>query len=415
MGSMNLPIFQPKSAATIEGTGLPWGLIFELILKRIFLEGSTSLQRLAEKTMLEFEVVSSVFRRLQKEQLCEVKGLIGRDYELMLSAQGLRMAEEAYRKNQYCGPAPVPLTEYHRAVREQALHPRVTQESLAEHLSDLVVSEELVRALGTAIMTGGSIFLYGSTGNGKTSISERLPRIFDDSVYVPFAVEVSGHILSVYDAVVHQSIPEQPQDVDRRWVLCQRPFVNVGGELRADMLEPRVDDVTRICLAPLPMLANNGILVIDDFGRQRIEPRELLNRWIVPLDRKIDSFSLWSGVRFTVPFELMVVFATNLELDQLAEEAFMRRIKNKIKIDCVAPQVFVRIFRQECKRHGVECTAEMEEYACRRCAESSAHGLRACFPRDLLDIVCGAAAFEQRSPRLERTDLEDALKLYFAR
>ncbi len=412
---MKLPNFQPKAPATIEETGLPWSLVFELVLKHVFLEGTTSLQRLAEKTMLGFEVVSSVFRSLQKDQLCEVKGLVGRNYELMLTTQGMRMAEDAYRKNQYCGPAPIPLTEYQRAVREQALNPSVTQESLAKHLSDLVVSEEVVRALGTAIMSGGAIFLYGSTGNGKTSISERLSRIFDDGVYIPFAVEVSGHILNVYDAVVHQAIPEQPQEVDRRWVLCQRPVVIVGGELRADMLEPRLDEVTRICLAPLSMLSNNGILVIDDFGRQRIEPRELLNRWIVPLDRKIDSFSLWSGVRFTVPFEIMVVFATNLELNQLAEEAFMRRIKNKIKIDTVAPEVFVRIFRQQCKQHGVDCSKEMEEYACRRCAESSPKGLRACFPRDLLDIVCGAAAFDQRAARLERTDLDDAMKLYFAR
>lgn len=407
--------FQPKAASRIEDTGLPWNLVFELILKRILLDGTTSLQRLAQDTMLDFEVVSYVFRRLQKDQLCEVKGLVGRDYELTLSTQGVRLAEEAFRKSQYCGPAPIPLADYSRAVREQALEPRVTQESLARHLSDLVVNDDVIRALGTAVMTGGAIFLYGSTGNGKTSISERLPRIFDDRVYVPFAVEVSGHILSVYDAVVHQAAADQPEDRDRRWVLCDRPFLNVGGELRAEMLEPKVDDVTRVCQAPLPMLANNGILVIDDFGRQRIAPRELLNRWIVPLDRKIDSFSLWSGIRFTVPFEVMVVFATNLELGQLAEEAFMRRIKNKIKIDAVSPETFVRILRQQCKQRSIQYNEQMEQYACRRCLEFSPQGLRACLPRDLLDIVCGAAAFEQRAARLEQTDLDEALKLYFAR
>ncbi len=412
---MKLPTFQPAAASTIKETGLPPGLVFELILKRIYIEGETSLQRLAEATKLEFEIVSSVFQRLRKEQLCEAKGLVGRDYELALSAQGLRMAEDAYRKNQYCGPAPVSLAEYCRAVQEQALHPHVTQESLAENLSDLVVSDEMVRALGTAIMTGGALFLYGPTGNGKSSISERLSRIFDDCVYVPFAVEVSGQILSVYDAVVHKAVADQPQDLDRRWVLCQRPLLTVGGELRAEMLEPRVDEVTRICLAPLSMLANNGILVIDDFGRQHIQPRELLNRWIVPLDRRIDSFSLWSGVRFTVPFEVMVVFATNLELDNLAEEAFIRRIKNKIKIDNLSPEMFGQIFRHECKQRGIDSSSEIEEYACRRCMECSPTGLRACYPRDLLDIVSGAAAFERREARLEKPDLENALRLYFTR
>jgi len=411
---MKLPSFQPRAAGTIEETGLPRGLIFELILKRIFLEGTTSIQRLADSTRLEFEVVSSVFQRFRKEQLCEAKGLVGRDYELSLTVQGVRMAEDAYRKNQYSGPAPVSLEEYCRAVREQALHPRVTHESLSENLSDLVVSEELVRALGTAIMTGGALFLYGPTGNGKSSISERLSRIFDDYVYVPCAVEVSGQILSVYDAVVHKPVPEQPPDMDRRWVLCHRPLLTIGGELRAEMLEPRVDEVTRICLAPLSMMANNGILVIDDFGRQHIQPRELLNRWIVPLDRRIDSFSLWSGIRFTVPFEVMVVFATNLELNQLAEEAFIRRIKNKIRIDNVTQQMFVQIFRHECSHRGIEYSEEMGEYATRRCAEFSPQGLRACFPRDLLEIISGAAAFEQRAARLERADLDDALNLYFA-
>jgi predicted ATPase with chaperone activity len=412
---MKLPSFQPRAAGTIEQTGLPRGLIFELILKRIFLEGTTSIQRLAESTRLEFEVVSTVFQRFRKEQLCEAKGLVGRDYELTLTAQGARMAEDTYRKNQYSGPAPVSLAEYCSAVREQALQPHVTYESLSDNLSDLIVSEELIRALGTAIMTGGALFLYGPTGNGKSSISERLSRIFDDCVYVPYAVEVSGQILSVYDAVVHKAIPEQPPDMDRRWVLCRRPLLSIGGELRAEMLEPRVDEVTRMCLAPLSMLANNGILVIDDFGRQHIQPRELLNRWIVPLDRRIDSFSLWSGIRFTVPFEVMVVFATNLELNQLAEEAFVRRIKNKIRIDNVTPQMFVQIFRHECKRRGIECSEEMGEYTGSRCAEFSPQGLRACFPRDLLDIISGAAAFEQRAARLEHADLDDALKLYFAK
>lgn len=406
--------FQPQPATTVDETGLPRGLVFELILKRAFLEGTTTLRRLVTETKLGFGVVNTVFRNLQKEQLCEIKGMVGDDYELTLTTQGLRMAEEAYRKNQYCGPAPVPLAEYRRAVCAQAFRPRVTQESLAERLSDLVVSPELVRSLGSAIMSGGAIFLYGPTGNGKTSIAERLHRVFEDLVYIPYAVEVSGHILSVYDAVVHHAVADPPPDGDYRWALCRRPFLSVGGELRAEMLEPRLDEVTRICLAPLPMLANNGILVIDDFGRQQMKPRDLLNRWIVPLDRRVDYFSLWSGVRFSVPFELMVVFATNVEISQLAEEAFMRRIKNKIRVDAITQEMFGRILERVCQERGIECSAEMEDYLWRRCVEEAAQGVRACFPQDLLDIVCGVAGFEQRRATLKRSDLDYAMKIYFA-
>ncbi len=325
---MRLSTFDPQPAATVEETGLPRGLVTELILKRAFLEGTTSLLRLRAETKLEFEVVSTVFRSLQKEQFCEMKGLVGLDYEFTLTTQGRQLAEEAYRKNQYCGPAPVPLADYCRAVSEQVFRPRVNRRLMADHLSDLVVSDDMVRSLGAAIMSGSSIFLYGPTGNGKTSIAERLHRVFEDLVYIPYAVEVSGHILSVYDPVIHHAA-DQPEHRDHRWVLCHRPFVKVGGELRAEILEPSIDDVTRICLAPLQMLANNGILVIDDFGRQQMKPRDLLNRWIVPLDRRIDYFSLWSGVRFAVPFEVLVIFATNLEIKQLAEEAFMRRIRTR--------------------------------------------------------------------------------------
>ena len=406
--------FHPKPAFAIEETQLPRGLLNDLVLKRTFLEGTTTLHRLMKETKLEFDVVHTIFRSLQKEQLCEVKSLVGHDYEFSLTSQGLRMAEEAYRKNQYCGPAPVPIAEYCRAVTEQAFRPSLTLESLSQHLSDLVVGEDVVRALGTALMSGGSIFLYGPTGNGKTSIAERLHRIFEDRVYIPYAVEVSGHILTVYDEIVHESFEEPPGEVDRRWALCRRPFLKVGGELTAEMLEPRIDDVTRICLAPLQMLANNGVLVIDDFGRQHIKPRELLNRWIVPLDRRVDYFSLWSGVRFAVPFEIIVVFATNLDLKKLAEEAFLRRIKNKIKIDAITPEIFACILRQRCRERGIAYDPGVAEYMRERCAEQSPGGLRACYPGDLLDILCGVANFEQRPAQLREPDVDEAVKLYFA-
>ncbi|MBI3696920.1 MAG: AAA family ATPase, partial [Acidobacteria bacterium] len=407
---MNIPGFFPRPALNTEATGLPRGLIFELVLKRAFLEGITTVQRLVNEIKLDYGIVQEVYHELRQEELCDPRG----NYEFALTAKGRRRAEEAYRKNQYAGPAPVPLAAYCHAVCEQAFQPRVTRDSLAEILFDLVVTEEIIRDLGSAIMTGGTIFLYGPSGNGKTSIAERLHRIFDDLVYIPHAVEVSSQILTVYDPNVHRSV-EQPHDIDRRWVLCQRPFLAVGGEMQASMLEARMDELTRISVAPLQMKANNGILMIDDFGRQQMQPRELLNRWIQPLDRRIDYLSLWSGVKFEIPFDVLVVFATNLEPAHLAEDAFMRRIKNKIKIGAVSAETLVRIWERLCKEKGIEFSQEVAEYACRRCAEHNPEGLRACFPRDLLDIVCGVAAFEQRSPVLTRDEVDRAAQLYFTR
>ena len=285
--------------------------------------------------------------------IIEIKGVVGHNYEFTLSRKGLQIAEEAYRKSRYSGPAPVSLGAYRGAVQAQAFKPELTQESLTEHLSDLVLSEDIVRNLGAALMTGGAIFLYGPTGNGKTSIAERLKRIYHDYVYVPYAIEVSGEVLSVFDPIVHQPAEEQPEDIDPRWLLCHRPFLTVGGEMRADMLEPHVDQNRHIVRSPVQLRANNGILVIDDFGRQRIQPRDLLNRWIVPLDRHVDYIS-WFGTSIEIPFELIVVFATNLDVSNLAEEAFIRRIKNKIKIDRISDEIFLEIMRRQCGQRGIE-------------------------------------------------------------
>lgn len=413
--SIMLPAFHPKPALRIEDTGLPRGLVFELILKRTFLEGTTSLRHLIDETKLDFGVVNAVFRNMQRDHLCEVKSVSDEDYGFTLTVKGTRMAEEAYRKNQYCGPAPVPLSEYSRVIRAQAHRPPVNKEAIARSLSDMVITDDTIEDLGAAVMSGGTLFLYGPTGNGKTSIAERLARLFEDLVYIPHAVEVSGHILNVYDAVVHQAADVPVGDIDRRWMLCRRPFLKVGGELRADMLEPRIDELTRICQAPVQMLANNGILVIDDFGRQRMSPHELLNRWIVPLDRKVDYLSLWSGIRFEVPFDVLVVFATNLDLSTLAEEAFLRRIRHKVKVDSITPDIFVGILRQVCRQSGLESTPEVEQYLCQQCVERSPQGLRACYPTDLLETLCGVAAFEERPPQFDRAHLDRALGLYFGR
>jgi hypothetical protein len=407
-------IFQPSEAHHLDKTGLSLSLVLDLILKYTYFEGAMTLAKLVERSKLSSTIILAIYRHMQKEQLCETRSMVGDDYEISLSSKGRNMAEVALRKSHYAGPAPVPLGDYNLSVSAQSLHLDITAESLKSALNDLVVPEYVIRELGAALVTGGAIMLYGSTGNGKTSIAERLPRIFeDDLIYVPHAVEVSGQIISVYDPFIHRTYNVTEDPVDPRWVRCRRPMVKVGGELRADMLDIRMDEVTRMCTAPIQMKANNGLLLIDDFGRQRITPRELLNRWIVPLDRRTDILSLWSGVSFEIPFELLVVFATNLPLSDLAEDAFMRRLKNKIKIEPLSRDLFNELLRRVCEEEQLRCTPEVEEYVSREFLKQSPEGLRACFPTDLIKIIRGIAAFEKRIPGLNRRDVDEALKVYF--
>jgi hypothetical protein len=406
-------VFRPNEIRTLEDTGLSQGLVLDLVLKAAYFEGTVTLARLGQRLALNPTIIHMMYRLLQREQLCDTRAMVGNDYEISLTSRGRGLAEVALKKSQYCGPAPVPLAVYSKAASAQAVKLNVTADSLRRDLSDLVVPDHVINELGAALMTGGAIVLYGATGNGKSSLAERLPRVFDDFIYVPHAVEVSGQIVTVFDPLVHHAEDDESVRNDPRWVRCRRPMVKVGGEMRAEMLDASMDEVTRICAAPLQMKANNGILLIDDFGRQRISPRELLNRWIVPLDRGMDILSLSSGISFEIPFELIVVFATNLSLSDLAEDAFIRRLKNKIKIEPLGEDLFKELLQRVCTQQGVPWNPETGDYMIRECLKHSPDGLRACFPRDLLNIICGMAAFQRRQPTLQQRDVDEALRVYF--
>ena len=412
MQLMDQTSFRPSEARRLEETGLSHTLLVDLVLRCAFLEGTILLSDLVERLKLPSEVVESLYRYLYEERLCE-----SRSYEnkISLNSKGRSLAEVALKKTQYVGPAPVPLKDYTHAVTLQALRLDASPERLRSALNDLVLADRIIKELGSALLNRGTILLYGSTGNGKTSVAERFPRLFDDSVYIPYAVEVSGQIVSVFDPLVHQAALPEPATLDRRWLLCKRPMVKVGGELRLDMLDTRVDEATRICTAPVQMKANNGILLIDDFGRQRITPRELLNRWIVPLDRGNDILSLPSGFNFEIPFELLVVFATNLSLTDLAEDAFIRRLKNKIKIDTLSSDLFRTLLKRVCKEGNIPCSAETQEYIIQQCLEHSPDALRGCFPTDLVSIACGNAAFDGRRTALDKASVDEVINMYFAR
>ena len=408
--------FAPKVPQTFEELGIPDTLVMDLMLRRLLLEGFSNLQSLGKKLRLSFPILNSVFQQMRQQQLLEIKGMMGNDYNFTLSGAGKLLASERFQITQYAGAAPVSLGDYHNATKTQAAQVSVDRKSLKAAFSDLVVTDRLLDQLGPALISQNSIFVYGPTGNGKTSLAERMLRVYTDTILMPYAVEVDGQVISLYDPVVHQKldIMDDP-DIDPRWILCKRPCIVVGGELIPSMLELRLDESSGIYAAPMQMKANNGIFIIDDFGRQLMSPRDLLNRWIVPLDRRVDYLMLRYGVKFQIPFELMVVFSTNLDPGDLADEAFLRRIHNKIFVDAVDAPAFDQIFGRVVGKFGIPSEPDSAEYLRKLCLREGRTELRACYPGDICNILISIGKYEGRPPHMSKSELERAASLYFAK
>ena len=407
--------FFPEQPERVADLGVSQNTIVNLMLKFTLLEGESSLTDLGKRLRIHPAVATQVFNHLRKEQYVEVKGMNGNDYILSLTQGGRRVAQDRYTMSQYVGPVPVALDDYTDAVRRQTAKHKINRTRLREVFYDLVLTDETLDQLGPAIRSNSQIFLYGSTGNGKTSIAERLVRVFKDEVFLPYAVEVDGQIINIYDSVVHHAL-ETLEGQDPRWIRCTRPCIAVGGEMVQEMLELQFETSLGYYTAPLQMKANNGLFIIDDFGRQMINPRDLLNRWIVPLDRRVDFLTLRTGIKIPVPFETLVVFSTNLDPRQLADEAFLRRIQNKVKIDVVSNEVFDDILRAVCTKEGVPWTPEESANVRARClADGRTQVLRACYPRDVVLIVKNIADYEGAPARLTEENIDRAVNLYFAR
>src|SRR5215469_353898 len=409
------PAFYPTVPERMEDLGVSEGLLLDLIVRRLSLEGTSTLADLGAKLKLSYPVADHLFRTMRQHQLVEVKGMLGNDYWITLSGAGRTLASERLRISKYAGAAPVSLAEYASAIKAQAAEVDISRKSLRNALSDLVVTDQILDKLGPAVISQTSIFLYGPTGNGKTSLAERLLRVYQDSILMPYAVEVDAQIITLYDPVVHQRVQTDDVEIDPRWILCKRPYIMVGGELVPGMLELRLDEASGIYAAPLQMKANNGIFIIDDFGRQLISPRDLLNRWIVPLDRRVDYLMLRYGVKFQIPFELMVVFSTNLEPSDLADEAFLRRIHNKIFVNAVDEKAFDQIFYRVVGNHNIPYEQDSAEYLRKLCLREGRTELRACYPSDICNILVSIGKYEGRSPYMSKTELERAAALYFAK
>ncbi|MBL8240356.1 MAG: AAA family ATPase [Bryobacterales bacterium] len=414
-GKTPISRFSPRTPESIEALGISENLVLDLVVRRLLLEGTSTLSALAKKLRVSVPVVDHIFQYMRKQQLVEVKGMVGNDYYFTHSASGRQLASERFQISQYAGACPVSLQEYHGATKEQSAKLEIDRRALRQAFTDIIVTDRLLDQLGPALISQNSIFIYGPSGNGKTSIAERMLRVYQDAILIPYAVEVDNQIISIYDPVVHHAIETEDPDIDPRWVLCKRPCIVVGGELIPSMLELRLDEASGIYSAPLQMKANNGLFIVDDFGRQLMSPRDLLNRWIVPLDRRVDYLTLRYGVKFQIPFELMVVFSTNLEPSDLADEAFLRRIQNKIYVEPVSPSVFDQIFDRVVGARRVPAEADSAEYLRRLCLREGRTELRACYPNDICNILESISRYEGRVVSMTKPDLERATSLYFAK
>ncbi len=417
--------FIPPVPRDVKETGLNIGLLTDLTLKTLYYESYISGRDLALRLALPFAgVVDVVLDFLKRETLCEVRGASGQGslaaagYEHVLTSKGREMARAALERTQYLGPAPVPLHMYNDAVRLQGLKDVVVhQRQVRQALSRLVLSERTFEQVGPAVNSGRSIFLFGYPGNGKTSIAEAIgTMLMEGDIYIPYAVEIEGQIIKVFDDVNHIPIENKGKlkhNIDRRWVKVQRPFIVVGGELTMEGLDLVYDTNNKYYQAPFQMKANGGIFLVDDFGRQQIRPQDLLNRWIVPLEKRIDFLTLHTGRKIEIPFEILIVFSTNLEPKDLVDEAFLRRIRHKIEVHNPVWDEYREIFKREAAVKKIEVDDHLLAYLIQEHYIKANRPPRACHPRDLLDQIIDIASYLAIPPVLSRELIDRAAYSYF--
>ena len=417
--------FTPPMIRSISDTGLSLSYLADLVLKVLYYResGITGLE-ISDAIRLPFAgVLDQVMEFLRQEHFCEVLGSGGRlqesSYQYSLAERGIGRARELLEQDMYVGPAPVTLRQYTAVSKRQSLRKVVVhRRHLHQVLGHLVLKEKTINQVGPAINSGRSIFLFGPPGNGKTEICEAIGRIVSEEVlYVPYAIVVERQLIRVYDPVSHtpadtEDKPTSPA-LDRRWIQIQRPLVSVGGELTLSTLDLVFDPISKTYEAPFQMKANGGMFHIDDFGRQLIRPADLLNRWIVPLEKKRDYLTLQTGNKIEVPFDVLIVFSTNLEPRELVDEAFLRRIRHKIYVGNPDLDDYRELFKRYCKARRVPFEEQGLTYVVKEYYHKHKIKPRACHPRDLLDEIVDISGYLNVAPRMSIELLEQACDSYF--
>ncbi|TMG36954.1 MAG: AAA family ATPase [Chloroflexi bacterium] len=407
----------PFAPQSIEETGLSAGFIGDLALKMLYKSGQATGGELAEMLCIPFgPILAPILDFLKNERLTEVKGAAGvgpQAYQYVLTDAGTARAREAFDKSGYVGPAPVTLGAYVGRVRAQSIGSlKVSMEELKKALGHLVLPERTLRQLGPAINSGRSIFLFGPPGTGKSSIAETLATLLKGNIVIPYVVQVGEQLVRVFDPSRHRPLVALDQRFDRRWVPIARPFVQVGGELTLEQLDLGYDPFSKVHEAPFQMKASGGVLLIDDFGRQRASPDQLLNRWIVPLDRDIDFLTLADGRKIEVRFDVLLVFSTNRTPSSLVDEAFLRRIQYKIELKSPTEPEFAEILRRVCAQQQLQYYPQAAEWIVEYAKQRNI-ALRSCHPRDLMTHLHAAARFLGKPAEITPELIELACETYF--
>jgi predicted ATPase with chaperone activity len=427
MGDVSSAHFQnlaPRPRALAE-TGLTKQFTYELVAKHLYRAGVLTLPDLAKRTSLAGTVLEEVINFLRSDAYVEVLGgLEGGNLRYSLTDRGRALALDSLTKSGYVGPAPVTLNEYTRVVLAQSVHDRSISKSLMEgRFADMILQKGLLDQLGPALHSGRAMFIYGPPGAGKTYVAQRLARIFDDSVLVPYAISVGDAVIQYFDPVYHEKVdePHSPNTImlgegyDPRYIRCLRPAVMTGGELTMDMLELSYDPATKQYRAPLQMKANNGLFMIDDLGRQRVSHVDLLNRWIVPMENRRDYLYLGSGTHFPIPFEVILAFSTNMNPLDLADEAFLRRIGHKIRFEYLNRTEYEGIWRQVCNERGIKFNPEVLEYLFEELYEKQHANMLPCHPRDLIGMALDQMRYTGSGTNIKDSDIHSAWRSYFIR
>lgn len=427
--SLDTVVEGPPPIESVADTGLTRESIIDLLLKTLYIQGARQGEHLADVVRLPYAVLDDLLMDLQQRRLLEVRSTQGHGrsgYVYDLTGEGRTRAREALAISAYVGPAPVPLSVFREWVQRQSVrNHRVSPERIKGGFDDLVLSPEVLEALGPAVNHGRSLFLYGHPGNGKTAIAERIARLMGGSIYLPYAIDIDGETMVVYDPVHHRPVEEEAADdtaaamltrsaaYDRRFVRIQRPTVFVGGDLTMEQLDLQFDPVAKLYQAPFQVKAAGGVLIIDDFGRQLVGPTELLNRWIVPLEKEVDFLSLHTGIKFPVPFDTILVFATNLDPNDLVDEAFLRRINFKVNINSPDRAAWEKIFKDVCEERGIEFDHDALDTVFHKYYEGFNIHPRGCHPRDIMDHLQAIAMYEGAEPALRSDYLDRACRSYF--